>query len=137
MPENWDAFNSVRHYYFMNMEKAKAFWERKKVLREQNGNCSRCAKPNISNGKTCEKCRDYQKRYKESLRVKPVTVDNNLLDTLTRRVASLEMAIARLQGYGAARYKDGYRAGKRVERSYDRDDFKTCNFFDYGSIANR
>lgn len=123
----------------MNNSKALIFWAKKAELRKDLTRCGRCTKINENGFRTCDKCRDYSKMVREKRKVVPVTVDQNRMDSLTRRIASMELAIANLQLTGRNKYKKGYAKGilkiKKSETVYDKEDFKTHNFFDYSAIT--
>ena len=97
-------------------QKARDFHARVAALRKLPGNCSRCGKPNKSEYRTCDPCRGYQKKYKSKVKQNPVVVDQTALDVLTRRIASVEHELARMQVDARHRYLCGYRAGQRHER---------------------
>ena len=95
------------------------------LQRRQPGHCGRCGQLNPNGLRTCDPCLDYQRCYKAGLKRKPVAVDSVILDALTRRVASLELSVARLQVQARSEYKRGYRTGAAHERKARYIDFPT------------
>ena len=97
-----------------SLSKKEAYHARLKVLRAMPGRCRRCARESAL--RTCGKCADYFARYRASKRSVPITVETAQLDALTRRVASLEHAVALLQAKARDAFQRGYRSGQRGER---------------------
>ena len=96
--------------------KAVNFWARKSALRALPGHCARCGAPYPGPLKNCDRCRASQKAYKDIMRRKKLCAMTPrdalaLVEALARRVASLEIAVARLQLDGRESYKRGFRVG--------------------------
>lgn len=94
----------------------KPYHDKLDELRRDPNNCGRCGKPNNNGHRQCDNCLAYQKRYKAAKKTKPITAVGNDLDALLRRVASLEISVARLQLDKRDTYKRGYRTGQAHER---------------------
>ena len=78
--------------------------------------CARCGAPHIGPLKNCDGCRASQKAWKDARRRERLTAATPrdtllLIEALTRRIGSLEIAVARLQLDGKDAYNRGYRAG--------------------------
>lgn len=139
VPENVGrtTLTTVRNGRFTpeQLAKAKAFWQRKQALRKLPGNCGRCGHPNDNPEYAhCERCREYGKRYKTSHQHETITVDRKALETLEKRVSSLEHALSRIQLNQREAYKRGYAKG-RAEKARLRRRFR---YFDaYPSITKQ
>ena len=76
--------------------KSQAFFAKQDERRKAPGNCGRCGKPNADKTrKVCARCRELNsacyRRRAEKLSV------NETIRALAKRVASLELSVARLQ----------------------------------------
>lgn len=96
--------------------KAVSFWARKSVLRKLPGHCPRCGHPHAGPLKNCDACRAGQKAHKAIMRRRKLAAMTPrdalaLIEALTRRVASLEIAVATLQLGNREKYKCGYQKG--------------------------
>ena len=98
-------------------EKSERFWARKYAERSKPGNCCRCGHKNADTSrKTCPTCRAAIKarRVKYLRQTVPVAT----MQDMKRRIASLEISVARLQLLNGSAYERGYRAGKKKDRRY-------------------
>ena len=95
--------------------KARAFWQRLYARRHQPGHCTRCGRPWTGPTKTCDHCRDYHSRNNAEKRNTRLTLPEvrDQFAMILRRVASLEISVARLQTSGREAYQRGYRIGNR------------------------
>ena len=91
-----------------DMERAHRFWAKQKADAKLPGHCCRCGKESVE--RTCPRCKQY---YKD-VRLRKAMSDAfspQSVRALLRRVASLELAVSRLQLSGRSAYKRGYSAG--------------------------
>jgi hypothetical protein len=109
---------SLNSYPQAVQEKIQKLRDRKALLRKMQGHCSRCGKPHAGKFRRCDKCRAWQKRYKQRIalnkKAKLFIENGNKLVPLERRIASLEIAVARLQLDAQTAYKRGYRKGLKT-----------------------
>lgn len=97
-----------RHSLYL--EKKIAFHRQREINRHLPGHCSGCGNPWTGETKQCDKCHARMKRIRAARRIKNFAIN---LFPLERRIASLEIAVARLQLAGQKAYKRGYDKGYR------------------------
>lgn len=56
--------NDREHSSPERIAKAQAYWQQLQARRKDPANCRRCGKPRTGNAKQCQKCLDYQARYR-------------------------------------------------------------------------
>jgi hypothetical protein len=92
-------------------KKAESFWARKLALRNTPGNCVKCGHKNDDlSRKTCPRCRAALKARRQKYLRQTVPVAT--MQDMERRIASLEISVARLQLLNGSTYERGYRAGR-------------------------
>lgn len=94
--------------------KARKFFARKNETRRAIGNCSRCGKRNENGHRNCDACRKWMADYRQRKKVSPVTVDENKLNQMERRIGFLEIQIANMQLASKVQYKRGFAAAMRA-----------------------
>ena len=103
-------------------EKAQSFFQKINARRRIPGHCIRCghvltaADVRTRDGlpaKRCNHCKIYHAQYKKKQLEKPLTIANlqPMLAAMTRRIGSLEIAVARLQLDGRTAYTRGWQKG--------------------------
>jgi len=109
------------------LEKARLFWTRINALRRSFGHCNRCGRPWIGKTQQCDHCREYHKQYKpvkiEKLKRGQWKAAMAMIEPLTKRVASLEIAVARFQLQGRDAYQRGWRMGFRKGANHRADNY--------------
>jgi hypothetical protein len=95
-------------------------FQRLEALRRQPGNCGRCGKPNANGRAHCDRCREYQKDYRQrskNRRFDAPSEGGRELAQFRRELDRLRATVKSMQSERRRAYRLGYRSGLQARRA--------------------